>query len=61
MRKQMGTVLRQLPDKALTRAGKHSERGSMQVLELIQYMVEHLEHHVGFIHKKRAKMGKEMW
>ena|SRR5436190_1689402 len=60
-RAQMATVLRKLPDNALSRAGQHSERGPVKVSDLIQYMVEHLEHHVKFIHAKRAKMGKEMW
>ena len=60
-RKQMSAILRKLPDKALMRAGQHSERGAMSVLDLVKYMVDHLERHVGFIHKKRAKMGKEMW
>jgi hypothetical protein len=23
--------------------------------------VDHLDHHLNFIHKKRAHMGKEMW
>jgi hypothetical protein len=54
-------VLRKLPDSALSRAGQHSERGAVKVTDLIQYMVDHLDRHVGFIHAKRAKMGKEMW
>ena len=60
-RAQMATVLRALPDKALSRVGQHSERGPVKVSDLLKYMVSHLEHHVKFIHAKRAKMGKEMW
>jgi uncharacterized damage-inducible protein DinB len=60
-RKQMASVLRKLPDDALARVGQHSERGAVKVIDLVQYMATHLDHHVNFIHQKRAKMGKEMW
>ena len=60
-RKQMGAVLRKLSPTALARTGQHSERGTVSVLDLARYMVDHLERHASFIHKKRAKMGKEMW
>ena len=60
-RKQMSTILRKLPDNVLNRTGHHSERGPMKVIDLLQYMVTHLDHHIQFIHAKRAAMGKEMW
>jgi uncharacterized damage-inducible protein DinB len=60
-RRQMATILRTLSDQSLARVGQHSERGPMKVIDLVQVMVTHLEHHVNFIHQKRAKMGKEMW
>ena len=60
-RKQMTAVLRKLPDQAFDRVGKHSERGLMKLSDLLSYVTEHLEHHIKFIHAKRAKMGKEMW
>jgi uncharacterized damage-inducible protein DinB len=60
-RRQTTAILRQLPDSAFARTGQHSERGKMSLREILQYVTEHLEHHVKFIHAKRARMGKEMW
>ena len=60
-RGQMASVLRKLPDSAFTRVGNHSENGPMTLNKLLGYVTSHLEHHLKFIHQKRAKMGKEMW
>jgi uncharacterized damage-inducible protein DinB len=60
-RKQMASVLSKLPEKAFDRTGQHSERGRMKLSDLLRYVTDHLEHHLNFIHAKRAKMGKEMW
>jgi len=54
-------VLRALPDKAFDRVGQHSERGAVKLSDLLGYVTNHLDHHVKFIHAKRARMGKEMW
>jgi hypothetical protein len=60
-RKLFTTVLRKLPEKAFERKGTHNERGTLTVGGYLKSTVDHLEHHITFIHKKRAKMGKEMW
>ena len=60
-RKQFAKVLRKLPDAALQRKGTHNERGPLTAGKYVQSTVEHLEHHLKFIHAKRANMGKEMW
>jgi hypothetical protein len=60
-RKAMATTLRHLPDAAFNRAGTHSETGRKTLADILTSAVNHLEHHLGFIHKKRAAMGKEMW
>jgi uncharacterized damage-inducible protein DinB len=60
-RKQIASILRKLPDTAFERAGTHSERGRMTLTDLLNYATRHLDHHLKFIHAKRAKMGKEMW
>ena len=60
-RRQFATVLRKLPDAAFTRPGMHNERGRVTLAQMLQGYVEHLEHHLKFIHAKRAAMGKEMW
>jgi DinB superfamily len=60
-RKLFTTVLRKLPEKAWSRKGTHNERGELTVGGYLKSTIDHLEHHINFIHKKRAKMGKEMW
>ena len=59
--KNFANVLRKLPDAAFERKGMHNERGEVKAGEYIEFMVRHLDHHVNFIHAKRAAMGKEMW
>lgn len=60
-RKQIATILRRLPAKAFERSGTHSETGRKTLDQLVRGAHEHLEHHLHFIHQKRAAMGKEMW
>ena len=60
-RRQFAKVLRKLPPAAFARTGQHSERGMITVEQSMHGEVEHLDHHVKFIHAKREKMGKEMW
>ena len=60
-RKLFAEVLRRLPDAALQRQGTHNERGPVTVGGYLKSTVDHLDHHLNFIHKKRAHMGKEMW
>ena len=60
-RKLFAEVLRRLPAGALQRKGNHNERGAVTVGGYLKSTVDHLDHHLGFIHKKRAHMGKEMW
>jgi uncharacterized damage-inducible protein DinB len=60
-RKQMVKVLHSLPQAAFQRAGTHSEAGRLTLADVVKKSVDHLAHHVKFIHAKRAHMGKEMW
>ena len=60
-RRQMARVLRALPEGALARFGTHTEYGKRTLGQLVEGAVKHMDHHLGFIHKKRAAMGKEMW
>ena len=59
--KNFARVLRKLPDEAFERRGTHNERGPVTLGEYLRHMVGHMEHHLKFIHAKRAAMGKEMW
>ena len=61
VRIQMTNILRRMPDNAFDRAGRHSERGRLTLRNLLETATNHLEHHLRFIHAKRAAMGKEMW
>lgn len=60
-RKQMAAILRSLAPAAFDRAGTHTERGRQTLTDILTYAVNHLAHHIKFIHAKRANMGKEMW
>jgi uncharacterized damage-inducible protein DinB len=60
-RQNFARVLRKLPDSAFGRAGQHNERGRVTLLDLLKTYTNHLDHHLSFIHAKRAAMGKEMW
>jgi DinB family protein len=60
-RKQFAKVLRTLPPAAWDRVGMHNERGPTTLAKQLEYYTKHLDHHLHFIHEKRAKMGKEMW
>ena len=60
-RKLFAKVLRKLPDSAWARKGTHNERGAITVGGYLKSTVDHLEHHIKFIHAKRAHWGKEMW
>ena len=60
-RKLFAKVLRKLPESAWGRKGTHNERGMVTVGGYLKSTVDHLEHHLKFIHAKRAHWGKEMW
>lgn len=60
-RRDLGGVLRKLPDQAFSRTGTHSEAGKLTLADIVTKAANHLEHHLKFIHAKRAAMGKEMW
>ena len=60
-RRQFAHVLRKLPDSVWARKGTHNERGVVTAGKYLQSTVDHLDHHLNFIHKKRAHWGREMW
>jgi DinB family protein len=60
-RKLFAQVLLRLPASAWQRKGTHNERGVITAGSYLKSTVDHLDHHLKFIHKKRAHMGKEMW
>lgn len=50
-------VLRPLPTAAFERYGVHNLNGKRTLGELVATYIEHLEHHLRFIEKKRAMVG----
>lgn len=60
-RRQVTRILRHLPEDAFSRYGTHPVAGRCTLTDLVRGAVEHLDHHLGFIHAKRAGMGKELW
>ena len=59
-RRQFARVLRKLPDQAFERKGTHNRRGPMAVGELVNDYIGHVDHHLKYIHEKRAKLGKPL-
>jgi uncharacterized damage-inducible protein DinB len=53
-RRLMAGILRRLPDEAFDRTGVHNEAGKVTLGGLVESYIRHLDHHLAFIHKKRA-------
>lgn len=60
-RRMFAEVLRRLPESAFDRKGQHNEKGEVTLGKQIKGYIDHLDHHLKFIHEKRKIMGKEMW
>jgi uncharacterized damage-inducible protein DinB len=56
-RQQLGRILRKLPAEALGRVGQHNERGPRTLQQLLETTINHIPHHVKFIHEKRQALG----
>jgi uncharacterized damage-inducible protein DinB len=56
-RGQLARILRKLPAEAWNRAGVHNERGPRTLEQLLSGAVNHIPHHVKFIHEKRKALG----
>lgn len=57
-RKMTAAMLRRLPDEAFARTGYHNEHGDMSLEQFLANYVEHLEHHLGFVRRKREMLGR---
>jgi len=57
-RRQFARVLRKLPDEAFERQGTHNRRGTVTVGDMVKGYIGHVDHHLKFLHEKRAKLGK---
>jgi hypothetical protein len=53
-------ILRRLPPAAFARTGNHNERGRVSLADLLETYVDHLDHHLKFIHDKRRMLGSPL-
>lgn len=53
LRNVTADILRRQPETCFDRAGLHPEIGEMKLGELLRIYVFHLEHHLGFIERKK--------
>jgi hypothetical protein len=56
-RRLFAAVLRRLPPEAFDRTGHHTEKGRVTLGYTLANYVEHLDHHMEFIRRKRAMLG----
>lgn len=56
-RRYLARVLRSLDESDYARAGQHSERGRMTLIDLVVGYVGHLDHHLRFLYAKRGALG----
>ena len=56
-RRQMARILRTVPAEAFQRVGVHNERGPLTLEKMLTVTVNHIPHHVQFIHDKRKALG----
>lgn len=48
--------LARVPEKDFTKHGIHNQRGKVTLAEMVALYVEHVDHHLAFIKKKRAAL-----
>ena len=51
-------ILARQPPQAFARQGRHSEKGMVTLGDLVESYIEHLAHHLKFLHQKRSLLGK---
>jgi uncharacterized damage-inducible protein DinB len=61
LNRQLTTViLKNLPPAAFARIGTHNEAGKLTLQQLLETYVNHLDHHLKFLHEKRKLLGKSV-
>ncbi len=50
-------ILRTLTEADLTRIGRHTESGPLTLAVMLERIINHVHHHVKFIHEKRQALG----
>jgi hypothetical protein len=57
-RRTWARILRRLPEETLTKFGIHNEAGKQTLDDQLKKYVKHADHHLDFVKKKRALLGK---
>jgi uncharacterized damage-inducible protein DinB len=57
-RQLTSVILKNLPASAFDRVGTHNEAGKLTLGQLLETYVNHLDHHLKFLHEKRKLLGK---
>lgn len=55
-RRQFARVLRLLPDEMFDRSGTHNIAGTVTLADLLTTYIDHLQHHLEFLYKKRDNL-----
>ena len=58
-RRQLAKIVRGLKSEALFRAGIHNEIGRVNLQEMLQIEIDHVDHHLAFVIEKRRALGLE--
>jgi hypothetical protein len=53
-------MLRELPDEAFLRVGRHNEVGPLTLGQIVNTYCDHLDHHMVFLRQKRELLGKPL-
>lgn len=56
-RRQMAHILRTLKAEQFQKAGVHSMKGLLTLEKVVQGAINHIQHHLPFIHEKRKALG----
>ena len=59
-RRLTAEMLRRQSESALARHGTHSVRGRVTLADQIEHYVDHLDHHLKFVRRKRELLGKPL-
>lgn len=57
IRSHVGRILKTLPATDFERVGQHTEQGPVTLEFIVQRMIRHIRHHVGFVNDKRLALG----
>ena len=56
-RRQLAHIVRGLKADSLTREGIHSQYGRMNLQQMLQIEIDHVDHHLAFLLEKRKALG----